>query len=848
MPTSIKKPEIHIWGPPVIDWLNVSDHPQWPTIKRLKISYQNGGIYLLEKLLKSLNESGLLSLAELVRCDGTSIAPPRDTSSFEVENLAYLTSPDSGNLTSPSPLQKDFGHTWSTWEPKKDQPTSYRLPEGITSSEHGDYLINHPNVDSEKTPDQDQTPRMLILDVMWNDRISQDWLLNYFANTEKKDLPTFQEFAKNQRLKIAKTPDEKRRTQSLDEKIKLRLQELEIDDRSFEILGAEKTDIKTENLGELGLEHLDAVDRRTWPQNYFEEIIVRFNARKSSDSFIVKEYNEIDLKNQEIEFLNCLCRLVDREKLTVLTKLKLLRDTGERIGESISWEQMLDDTSNAAKNRYGKLSKRVVTTIGLCGAVMSDFGFPRERNHNTLIYCIDKQENDDETELKGRVIGNSTCLLASVATEWMQIKLKKEGVFEWDKAINKGVAMIRALNESGYIPNASTERPHLVFPFETVRKSFFEDAGQHKKRLAKFWRDEEPQQPWTILEKQSANQEKPGDASVSSFDPLMIAKEIVRKGGDGILYRDGKDGSNGIQWGEEKFPLYRVGQWQSADRNEIELVRSVHNMLRSYVNSDESKPISIGIFGPPGSGKSFVVKQITKTLELSNSQLTVNLSQLKSPTELAHAFQRSRNHVLNGKTPVVFWDEFDSSLDTQPLGWLRYFLSPMQDGEFLDNGILQSLGRAIFVFAGGTAWTHEKFSTELDSDLARQSKKRDFVSRLRGYIDVKGPNPDENSGRNDRFAPIRRAFLIHSLLCQNYPSITFQKVGSKASRVVRIDEGVINAFLQIEKYNHGARSIENIIRQSSLAGKTSYDKSCLPPKSLLKMHVNVDEFMGFVGN
>ena len=66
--------------------------------------------------------------------------------------------------------------------------------------------------------------------------------------------------------------------------------------------------------------------------------------------------------------------------------------------------------------------------------------------------------------------------------------------------------------------------------------------------------------------------------------------------------------------------------------------------------------------------------------------------------------------------PLVFWDEFDTSLDQTPLGWLRYFLAPMQDGSFLEGQVTHPIGRAIFVFAGGTCNRMEEFGTKLDDD------------------------------------------------------------------------------------------------------------------------------------
>ena len=67
-----------------------------------------------------------------------------------------------------------------------------------------------------------------------------------------------------------------------------------------------------------------------------------------------------------------------------------------------------------------------------------------------------------------------------------------------------------------------------------------------------------------------------------------------------------------------------------------------------------------------------------------------------------------RDLGLSGKLPLVFWDEFDTALEGQPLGWLRYFLAPMQDGAFQDGQITHPIGRAIFVFAGGTAERMER--------------------------------------------------------------------------------------------------------------------------------------------
>ena len=80
-----------------------------------------------------------------------------------------------------------------------------------------------------------------------------------------------------------------------------------------------------------------------------------------------------------------------------------------------------------------------------------------------------------------------------------------------------------------------------------------------------------------------------------------------------------------------------------------------------------------------------------------------NMSQFTGVEDLHHALHQVRDMGLSGKIPLVFFDGFDAALEGQSLGWLRYFLTPMQDGAFLQGQISHPLGTAIFVFAGGTS-------------------------------------------------------------------------------------------------------------------------------------------------
>jgi hypothetical protein len=289
-------------------------------------------------------------------------------------------------------------------------------------------------------------------------------------------------------------------------------------------------------------------------------------------------------------------------------------------------------------------------------------------------------------------------------------------------------------------------------------------------------------------------------------------------------------------------PMAVYGALETVDRREIEGFRGISNLLGEYINKRESRPVSIAVFGPPGSGKSFGVKEIARGLTPDLEIKTFNLSQLGSSTELIAAFHQVRDAGLSGKLPLVFWDEFDSSLNNVELGWLRYFLEPMQDGTFLEGQVSHPIGRAIFVFAGGTRSTFEKFShpeTERELKEFKNVKGPDFVSRLRGFLNILGPNPLNGSPESDPCHVVRRAILLRSMLKRGYPALL-------NGGTLQIDEGVLSAFLRVSTYRHGARSMESLLAASTLSGKTFFGRSCLPPFAQLNLHVDGTEFQSLV--
>ena len=70
------------------------------------------------------------------------------------------------------------------------------------------------------------------------------------------------------------------------------------------------------------------------------------------------------------------------------------------------------------------------------------------------------------------------------------------------------------------------------------------------------------------------------------------------------------EGDGEACWG---LPVERMAAWASVDRTEIESMRSVRNIIREYLSqSRRTRPLNLAVFGPPGAGKSFAIKQMAR--------------------------------------------------------------------------------------------------------------------------------------------------------------------------------------------------------------------------------------------
>ena len=505
------------------------------------------------------------------------------------------------------------------------------------------------------------------------------------------------------------------------------------------------------------------------------------------------------------------------EKLVVVVSADDLRAGGVNISRCLSWEMTALDfvwqmASNPILLPLANCSNLVVR-FGLEGAI--HYKRKGSRIESRLYFDPTMIEDGFKDRYPGEMQGLSSAFVATLAARIADSDTKEEDIYDTTgEGVRNGILASRRLFRHGFGNN--------VLQPDYPNEEFFNAQEKEPDNIADIVVPNptvpEPADPnfWCILKE------------IKSAVLEDIAYDIVVKGENAAL---------------KQVPVGYFGKLKTVDRAEIESFRSIRNLMQEYIHSSSTRPLSIAVFGSPGSGKSFGVTEVANSVAPNLVvRIDFNVSQFKSTSDLITAFHRVRDIALEEKIPIVFFDEFDTPFDGK-FGWLKYFLAPMEDGMFREGETMHPIGKSIFVFAGGICSSFAAFSCdnpdvqERDLDEFKSAKGPDFVSRLRGYVNILGPNP---VGDDDTVFLIRRAMLLRSLLERKVKNLF------DGSNHARIDKGVLRSLIKVPFYKHGARSIEAIIEMSRLSGHECWEQAFLPAKEQLKLHVDEEMFSRLV--
>ena len=526
-----------------------------------------------------------------------------------------------------------------------------------------------------------------------------------------------------------------------------------------------------------------------------------------------------------------------RSKLALVISASDLRRGEVQLSGGLSWEATVESTMRVLSpgGAYACLAqcRHLFIAFGTEGGLWLEGGSAFSKAQAHLVYAAESVEGEHRMDEKGKAFGALSCLAAAGARH-LAVGIGQK-IVDLQPALEGGLSAMYDLLEKGHGPAMAS------------------GGGFPAKRLAKATETATCRYSWTTfaatapLDSPTCAVKAHGASGCWSVmhqslqqmgqscpEPAWSLAELVARHGPIAL------GSR---------PHLRIGNLVSADRREIESLRILRRMILEYKNrrpSDCKKPLSIGVFGPPGSGKSFAVKEIAQALAGKEGWLEFNLSQFREDTteDLIGAFHQIRDRVLRAQLPVAFFDEFDS----RDYAWLQFLLAPMQDGAFQQGQITHPIGKCIFIFAGATSRTFDSFGPSPKDgkafDAFRMAKGPDFKSRLDGFLDILGPNPREivqSSAKGtgysrtldpcDIFYPIRRALVIRA------------EFRCKPEDELALDLGLLRALLRTKTYKHGARSLGKLIEPLKTGWPSAISRSLLPPKGQLDLHVDGDDFL-----
>lgn len=264
-------------------------------------------------------------------------------------------------------------------------------------------------------------------------------------------------------------------------------------------------------------------------------------------------------------------------------------------------------------------------------------------------------------------------------------------------------------------------------------------------------------------------------------------------------------------------------------------------LLLNYAERPANKrPMNLLLAAEPGAGKSFVVKELARSLP-KNSEIQFDeyyIGALRSASELTAIFHRIQSANLKNKLPVVLFDEVDGKVGNDYL--FAKFLAPMWDGFFHEGTESYPVGKAVLVFAASKlvpppilevvltarqmnqasigyhtflkAW-HKKVRSAVKRNADNMPKSLDFIDRI-DYMLCIPPTNEKLIGKKESAQELTE---IICLMVQKY----FENVD-------KIQKSVIEALLNEMAESGSRRSVEKTIFCSTVDSSDFFSFENLP--------------------
>jgi hypothetical protein len=146
------------------------------------------------------------------------------------------------------------------------------------------------------------------------------------------------------------------------------------------------------------------------------------------------------------------------------------------------------------------------------------------------------------------------------------------------------------------------------------------------------------------------------------------------------------------------FPNFTTINLSYADK-----LTEMKEAVRTYFDDKTlDRPLLYLILGPPGAGKSYLMKTLVAELATDKTQSyayqSANISEVIDPREMHALYDKIAQYSEVNVRTITFFDEVD--VRWQDGSAIKHLINPIYDGTYWDGGRFRKFGRCAFFFAG----------------------------------------------------------------------------------------------------------------------------------------------------
>ncbi len=293
------------------------------------------------------------------------------------------------------------------------------------------------------------------------------------------------------------------------------------------------------------------------------------------------------------------------------------------------------------------------------------------------------------------------------------------------------------------------------------------------------------------------------------------------------------------------IPVEAVGKWSSVDRSEIEGMRAVRNIMAGYVARLPARRASRA----PALHRRLRPARRRQVVRRQADRQGPAARQARRPVDLQPVAVPLRGGAAAGLPPGPR-PGAAAGAAARLLGRVRHAarrgnasggcatsLRPCRTASSARPARSTRSGRPSSSSPAARAPRFNEFAEMRDEEAEKAAKKPDFLSRLKGYVNVFGPNP---VGPDDVAFMLRRALLLRGMLRARRRSCS-RRGSSRSTRVCCApSSGSI-----VTGTAHGPWKRSST--PAPLAAGCCYERSSLPPEDQLELQVDARAFLGLMG-